>query len=184
MDDVIERVREYAKNLANNGAPHQTGIGRDILKVADLVDVTNAKAAVTDAAAITAAITAASAAKALQDELNETNSSVDELMAKLTEALEENKRLSQAVADAAAENTTLRAEIERIGTLPVNEPADLELDKTVSQVAGLAGDGIALTSASHEQFGTSIDEVAGKMRDGGIMGPNGEVTKPAKRRKA
>ena len=53
MDDVIERVREYAKNLTNNGAPHQTGIGNDILKVVDLVDVTGAVTAAADGVAIT-----------------------------------------------------------------------------------------------------------------------------------
>lgn len=110
MDDVIDRVREYAKNLTNNGAPHQTGVGHDILKVVDLVDVTNAKAAVTDAAAISAA----SGAKALQDEL-------DDVRGQLADALAEKSRLADAVADAAAENATLRAEIEHIGTLPVNK---------------------------------------------------------------
>jgi hypothetical protein len=168
MDDVIERVRAHAENLATNGAPHQTGVGRDILKVVDLVDVTNAKLAVTGAQTITAA----SAAKALRDELNETKGLVNELETKLTEALKENERLAKAVADAAAENATMRA--------------GLDAEQRSREPSGLAtttGDGIALVSRSHEEFGTSIEEVVSKMQDGGIMGPNGEVVKPAKRRK-
>ena len=90
MDDVIARVRAYGENLTHNGAPHQTGLGRDILKLVDLVDVTNA-----------AAITAASAAKALQDELAD-------VRGQLADALAEKSRL----ADAAAENAQLRAALD------------------------------------------------------------------------
>lgn len=158
MDDVIKRVRAYGENLTRNGAPHQTGIGRDIMKLVDLVDVTNAKTAVTDAAAITAA----SAAKALQDELAD-------VRGQLADALAEKARLADAVADAAAENATLRAKLD--AALYASDPSGLGSRKA---------DGVALTSASHEQFGTSIDEVVGKMQAGGIMGPNGEVVKPAK----
>lgn len=86
MDDVIERVREYAKNLTNNGAPHQTGIGRDILKVVDLVDVTSAK---------TTVVMTKNGANRLLDE-----------------TISENKRLAQAVAEAAAENAQLRAALD------------------------------------------------------------------------
>jgi hypothetical protein len=40
----------------------------------------------------------------------------------------------------------------------------------ISSVEGPMRDGVALTSASHEQFGTSIEEVVGKMRAGGVLG--------------
>lgn len=86
MDDVIARVRAYGENLTRNGAPHQTWIGNDILKVVDLVDVTSAK---------TALIMTNNSATRLHDE-----------------AVAENKRLAQAVAEAAAENAQLRAALD------------------------------------------------------------------------
>jgi len=155
MDDVIERVRKHAENLANNGAPHQTGVGRDILQVVSVAASHIASVAVTNAAAITAA----SGAKALQDELSRVGG-------QLAEVLEENTRLTQDLSEAVAENATLRAE--------------LDVARYASDPSGLGSrkaDGVALTSASHEQFGISIDEVVGKMQAGGIMGPNGEVMK-------
>lgn len=45
MEDVINRVREHGELLAK-GAPHQQGIGKDILKVAERADLHSAADAV------------------------------------------------------------------------------------------------------------------------------------------
>jgi hypothetical protein len=45
-------------------------------------------------------------------------------------------------------------------------------DEALEVLDKMLTDGAALVSASHEQFGTSIEEVVDKMVEGGILAPN------------
>lgn len=115
-NEAIARVRAHGETL-KRGAPHQTELGADLVIVADVaVMATRPQAPAPDVSALRQKIdelntyntTLASSAKALQDELDETKGAIDELETKFTEALEENSRLSNAVAEAATENVRLR----------------------------------------------------------------------------